>query len=66
MATAVVKWFAPDKGFGFLIPDGGGQDVFVHVSSLRPGQTIQEGDRVSYEIGMNRGKSCAVNVSIFN
>lgn len=62
MANGTVKWFSPEKGFGFIIPDSAGQDVFVHVSALRPTDTLSEGDRVSYDIGTNRGKSCAVNV----
>jgi CspA family cold shock protein len=65
MATGTVKFFNNDKGFGFITPENGGQDVFVHVSALR-GDTLREGDRVSYELGQDRktGKSKAENVSV--
>lgn len=64
MATGTVKWFNHEKGFGFIVPDDAGRDMFVHISALPPGATISEGDRVSYEIGSNRGKSCATSVRI--
>jgi CspA family cold shock protein len=40
-----------DKGFGFITPEGGGQDVFVHVSALQRGRSLREGDKVSFEVG---------------
>ncbi|TWF47725.1 cold-shock protein [Neorhizobium alkalisoli] len=65
MATGTVKFFNNDKGFGFITPDGGGQDVFVHVSSLGGG-SLREGDKVRFEVGQDRktGKSKAENVSV--
>lgn len=66
MATGTVKWFNIEKAFGFIIPDNAGQDVFVHLSALKPNDSLQEKDRVSYEIGSNKGKSCAINVKIIN
>ena len=64
MATGTVKWFNAQKGFGFIQPDGGGKDVFVHVSAVeRSGlQGLQEGQKISFDIEDNRGKSAAVNL----
>jgi CspA family cold shock protein len=66
MATGTVKFFAQDKGFGFIAPDDGGQDVFVHISALNSGTALQDGQKVRYEIGQDRktGKSKAENVSV--
>lgn len=53
MHTGTVKWFNDEKGFGFIKPDGGGKDVFVHHSSIAMEgfRTLSEGDKVTYEIG---------------
>jgi CspA family cold shock protein len=66
MATGTVKFFNDDKGFGFITPENGGTDVFVHVSALERGGSLREGDKVSFEIGQDRktGKSKAENVSV--
>ncbi|UXN57406.1 cold-shock protein [Phyllobacterium zundukense] len=66
MATGTVKFFADDKGFGFITPENGGADVFVHVSALQWGGSLREGDKVSFEVGQDRktGKSKAGNVSV--
>ncbi|HIB56731.1 MAG: cold-shock protein [Alphaproteobacteria bacterium] len=67
MATGTVKWFNPAKGFGFIEPDGGGEDAFVHISAVeRAGlSTLQEGQKVNFEIQPGRnGKSSAENLSI--
>lgn len=64
MSTGTVKWFNVDKGYGFIIPDAAGQDMFVHVSALRAGSSLQEGDKVRYDVGSNKGKSCATKVEI--
>ncbi len=52
MATGIVKWFNPTKGFGFIQPDNGGQDAFVHISAVeRAGMsTLNEGQKLSYEM----------------
>jgi CspA family cold shock protein len=64
MATGTVKFFNEDKGFGFITPENGGADVFVHVSALQSGDLLREGQQVSYELGQDRktGKSKAENV----
>ena len=66
MATGTVKWFNGEKGFGFIQPDGGGQDAFVHISAVeRAGlRSLNEGDKVSYELvtDQKRGKSSADNL----
>ncbi|MCZ7450850.1 cold-shock protein [Agrobacterium rhizogenes] len=66
MPTGTVKFFNDDKGFGFITPENGGQDVFVHVSALQRGDSLREGDKVSFELGQDRktGKSKAENVSV--
>jgi len=64
MATGTVKWFNPVKGFGFIQPADGGRDVFVHISAVeRAGMgTLTEGQRVSYEVTIERGKQAATNL----
>ena len=53
MATGVVKWFSDEKGFGFITPDDGGQDAFVHFSAIQGDgfRTLAEGAKVEYELG---------------
>lgn len=64
MATGVVKWFSTQKGFGFIQPDGGGKDVFVHISAVeRAGLgTLNENQKVSYELITERGRTSAGNL----
>jgi CspA family cold shock protein len=66
MTSGTVKWFNSQKGFGFIQPDGGGQDVFVHISAVeRAGMSgLNEGQKVSYELEDDRksGKKAAGNL----
>lgn len=64
MATGTVKWFNPAKGFGFIQPDSGGKDVFVHISAVeRAGlMGLNEGQKISYEVQSERGREAAVNL----
>jgi CspA family cold shock protein len=61
MAVGTVKWFNPQKGFGFIQPVDGGKDVFVHISAVeRAGLgTLNEGQKVRYEVITERGKQAA-------
>jgi len=63
MSTGTVKWFNAQKGYGFIQPDDGGKDVFVHISAVeRAGlQSLREGQKISYELTQDRrtGKSSA-------
>jgi len=64
MATGVVKWYNPTKRFGFIQPDAGGSDIFVHASALEAAGmvTLDEGQRLSYELEENKGKTSAVSL----
>ena len=68
MATGTVKWFNDAKGFGFITPDGGGEDLFAHFSAINmPGfKTLKEGQKVSFEAKTDtmRGKTSAENLRV--
>ena len=66
MTTGVVKFFNTSKGFGFIAPEGGGKDVFVHITALqRSGiQSLDEGQKVSYELVTDKGKTSAGNLKL--
>jgi len=63
MSNGTVKFFNGSKGFGFITPDDGGKDVFVHVSGLN-GITINEGDKVSFDVEEGKKGLNAVNVAL--
>ena len=64
MATGAVKWFNATKGYGFIAPDDGGKDVFVHISAVKEAgmADLQEGQKVSYDLVDQRGKTAAGNL----
>ena len=66
MATGTVKWFNATKGFGFIQPDNGGKDVFVHISAVEKAglSNLNESAKVSYEEMENRGKTSAENLRV--
>ena len=66
VAIGTVKWFNEQKGYGFIQPDNGGKDVFVHISAVeKAGFTgLAEGAKVSYEVVANRGKESAENLRV--
>lgn len=65
MATGTVKWFNTTKGFGFIEPEDGGKDVFVHISAIHKAgmDTLTDGQRINYELVEERGKTAAGNLS---
>jgi cold shock protein len=66
MPTGTVKWFNPTKGYGFIQPEGGGKDVFVHISAVeRAGlSSLNEGQAIEFELSSNRGKTSAENLRV--
>jgi CspA family cold shock protein len=68
LSNGTVKWFNSQKGFGFIAPDGGGNDVFVHISAVEQAglSTLNEGQKVSFDLVADRrtGKSAAQNLRV--
>lgn len=66
MATGTVKWFNATKGFGFIEPDEGGKDVFVHITAVQASglQGLQEGQKITYDLAEQRGKTAASNLKV--
>jgi len=64
MATGTVKWFNMEKGYGFITPQEGGKDVFLHITAVQAAglKSLTEGDRISYDIITERGKQAASNI----
>jgi CspA family cold shock protein len=66
MATGTVKWFNATKGYGFIVPQDGGKDVFVHITAVQAAglRGLDEGQRVSFEVTKERGKDAAVTLRL--
>ena len=64
--TGTVKWFSDQKGFGFIVPDNGGSDVYVHISAVQKAgmNTLREGQKISFELQRDpkKGKDSAANL----
>ena len=66
MATGTVKWFNTTKGYGFIAPEDGGKDVFVHITALQSSgiKELNDGQKVSFEIAESRGKEAAADIKL--
>ena len=66
MATGTVKWFNNRKGYGFITPDEGEQDIFVHISAVQKAglKTLKEGSKISYELMSEKGKTVAGDLKV--
>ena len=66
MAVGTVKWFNATKGYGFIMPQDGGKDVFVHITAVQAAglKGLNDGQKVSYEIAKERGKDAAINLKL--
>lgn len=66
MATGTVKWFNPTKGYGFIQPEGGGADVFVHITAVQAAglRDLKENQRVNYELVTEKGRTSAGNLKV--
>jgi CspA family cold shock protein len=66
MAQGTVKWFNATKGYGFIAPAGGGQDVFVHITAVQAAglRELKDNQAVTYEVSEERGRLSAVNLKV--
>ena len=66
MAEGTVKWFNTTKGYGFIMPQDGGKDVFVHITAVQAAglRGLNDGQKVTYEVTMERGKAAATNLKV--
>jgi len=66
MAQGTVKWFNATKGYGFIMPQDGGKDVFVHITAVQAAglKGLNDGQKVSFDIAMERGKAAATNLKL--
>jgi len=64
MTQGKIKWFDPKKGYGFIIPDDGSKDTFLHISALQKAgiDTLDEGEAITYNLAEERGKQSAVDI----
>jgi CspA family cold shock protein len=64
--SGTVKWFNPTKGFGFIVPEDGGNDVFVHISAVEAAglRGLDEGQKVQFELQENKGRQAAANLQV--
>ena len=64
MKNGTVKWFNPTKGFGFIAPEDGSNDVFVHISAVQAAgfRSLEEGQKIKFELAMDKGRQSAVNL----
>lgn len=68
MANGTVKWFNANKGFGFIQPEEGGNDAFVHITALEQAgiRNLTEGQKVKYDLATNKGRVAAVNIQLIS
>ena len=66
MATGTVKWFNPNKGYGFIEPADGGKDIFNHITAVEKAgiRSLNEGDKIEFDVQEEKGKESAQNVRI--
>ena len=66
MVSGTVKWFNTNKGYGFIEPDDGGKDVFIHISAVEKSglKTLLENQKITFEINQDKGRSSAANIKI--
>ena len=66
MVNGTVKWFNTNKGYGFIEPDDGGKDVFIHISAVEKSglKTLLENQKLTFEINQDKGRSSAANIKI--
>ena len=66
MAQGTVKWFNATKGYGFIMPQDGGKDVFVHITAVQAAglKGLNDGQKVSFDVEMERGKAAATNLKL--
>ena len=68
MVNGTVKWFNTNKGYGFIEPDDGGKDVFIHISAVEKSglKTLLENQKVTFEVNQDKGRSSAANIKLIS